>query len=101
MRIEVYHDGDLVATFEYGHYPSYYGARGRRVRALVVRPHPVRHLWTGETAAGPVDGGPLWWASGIFSAGLREAGLAVRVELAVTVAGERGPGRAAPALAVA
>ncbi len=101
MRIEVYHDEDLVAAFAYGRQPSYYGARGRRVRALVERPHPVRNLWTGETAAVPVDGGPLWWASGIFSAGLREAGFAVRVELAIAMAGERGPGRAAPALAVA
>ena len=101
MRIEVYHDGDLVAAFAYGRQPSYYGARGRRVQALVERPHPVRHLWTGETAAGPVDGGPLWWASGIFSAGLREAGLAVRVELALSVAGERERGQATPALAVA
>ena len=99
MRIEVYHDGDLVAAFEYGRQPSYYGARGRRVKALVEQPHPVRHLWTGETAAGPVDSAPLWWASGIFSAGLRQAGFAVRVELAVTVAEERWSGRATPALA--
>ena len=83
MRIRVYRDGDLAATFEHGRRPSYYGPCGRRVRALVERPHPVRHLWTGETAAGPVDGGPLWWASGIFSAGLREAGFVIRVELAV------------------
>ena len=95
MRIEVYHDGDLVAAFEYGHSPSYYGARGRRVRALVGRPHPIRNLWTGETAAGALDGGPLWWASGIFSAGLREAGFAVKVEVPLGVAG--APGRAAPA----
>jgi hypothetical protein len=71
------------------------------VRALVARPHPVRHLWTGEAAAGPVDGGPPWWAAGIFSAGLREAGFAVKVGLPLGVAGERGPGRAAPATAAA
>ena len=107
MRITVYHDEDLVAAFAYGRQPSYYGARGRRVRALVERPHPVRNLWTGETVVGPVDGGPLWWAPGIFSAGLREAGFVVKVELSLGMAGapcavgERGPGRAAPALAVA
>ena len=101
MRIRVYHDGDLVAAFAYGRQPSYYGALGRRVRALVERPHPVRNLWTGETAARPVDGGPLWWASGIFSAGLRQAGFVVRVELPLAVAAEPGPGRAVPALAVA
>ena len=106
MRIRVYHDGDLVAAFEYGRQPSYYGALGRRVRALVERPHPVRNLWTGETAARPVDGCSLWWASAIFIAGLREAGLTVRVELAIAMAGalrpagEREAGRAASALAV-
>jgi hypothetical protein len=81
VRIEVYHDDDPVAVFEYGRYPSYYGARGRQVRALVRRPHAVRNLWTGEAAPAPPDGSPRWWASAIFSAGLREAGFAVRVHL--------------------
>ncbi len=107
MRITVYHDEDLVAAFAYGRQPSYYGARGRQVKTLVERPHPVRHLWTGETAVCPPDGCPLWWVSVIFSAGLREAGFAVKVELSLgmarapCVAGERVAGRAAPALAVA
>ena len=97
MRIEVYHDETLAAVFQYGRHPSYYGARGRQVGALVQRPHSVRNLWTGETALAPPDDSVPWWAANIFSAGLREADFAVKVELAVAVAGERG--RAASALA--
>ena len=48
MRIEVYDGDTLAATFSYGQRPRYYGDAGRRVRALVDRPHQVYNLWTGE-----------------------------------------------------
>ena len=98
MRIEVYHDETLAAVFQYGRHPSYYGARGRQVRALVQRPHSVRNLWTGETALAPPDDSVPWWAANIFRAGLREAGYTVTFWLVVTAAAS-GP-LAAPAAVV-
>ena len=71
MRIDVYQGDTLAATFDYGQPPSYYGEAGRRVRALVARPHCVRNLWTGEAAYAPPAGRPDWWAATILSAGLR------------------------------
>ena len=85
MRIDVYRGDTLAATFEYGQYPSYYGEAGRRVRALVARPHCVRNLWTGEAAYAPPAGRADWWAADILSAGLREAGFELRVSTPVVL----------------
>ena len=85
MRIDVYQGDTLAATFDYGQPPSYYGEAGRQVRALVARPHCVRNLWTGEAAYAPPAGRPDWWAAAILSAGLREAGFALRVRTPVVL----------------
>ena len=91
MRIDVYRDGELAASFAYGALPSYYGAAGRRVKALVAAPHPIHNLWTGETLSAPPLDRPDWWASQILSAGLRDRGFEVTFSTALAAAGQERP----------
>ena len=77
-RLEVYQDGALAATFEYGREAVYHGEPGRRVRALVERPHESYNPWRDEIGDGarhPDD--PTWWASHIAGAGLGKAGFEI------------------------
>ena len=67
----------LAAAFDDGRDPPYHGAHGRRVRALVAAPHAVDHPQVDETAPGPTDHGPGWWAATIHSAGLEAGGFRV------------------------
>lgn len=91
MRIEVYRNGELAAVFDYDALPSYYGAAGRRVKALVAAPHPVHNLWTGETLSAPPLDRPDWWASHILSAGLRDRGFEVTFSTALAAAEQAEP----------
>lgn len=85
MRLDVYYGEDLVASFEYGRRPSYYGARGRRVKELLARPHYVRSLWTGELLRSAAADTPEWWVSNITSAGLPLEGY--RLQFTITLSG--------------
>jgi hypothetical protein len=84
MRLDVYHGEDLVASFEYGRRPSYYGAQGRRVKDLLARPHYVRSLWTGEILRSATADTPEWWVSNITSAGLAAEGFRLQFTLTLT-----------------
>lgn len=86
MKIEAYKGEMLAATFEYGRRPDYRGLAGQQVKELVERPHQVHNLWTGETLDRPLPNRLDWWATDIFSAGLRQAGFAVRFTMPATLA---------------
>ena len=85
MRVDVYSGDDLVAVFEYGQPPSYYGEAGRWVKELVNRPHCVHNLWTGQSSFAPPVDRPDWWAAYIVSAGLTSQGFKVYISTPVVV----------------
>jgi len=74
MRIDVYKDRQLVATFVPDAAPIYRGAAGQQVRALVEAPPASHNRRTRETTVSPPDRDPDRWAATILHAGLALAG---------------------------
>jgi len=66
MRLEVYKDDDLVASFDYGGQPAYHGELGEQIKAVVERPHYSYNPWADRLARGPLDEGAEWWAAHII-----------------------------------
>ncbi|MDP9371559.1 MAG: hypothetical protein M3Q65_03705 [Chloroflexota bacterium] len=78
MRLDIYKDDTLVATFEYGREPVYHDALGRQVQNLLDAPHDTYIPWTGDPALAfdPPSGSPDWlvWAAETVSPDLLDHG---------------------------
>ena len=78
MRLDIYKDDRLAASFVYGSAPCYFGREGREIEALIAATPVVYNLWTQESNAKPAADGADWWAARIISAPLARAGFVLR-----------------------
>ncbi len=83
MRLDIYRDERLAATFVYGVAPRYYGHDGAEIAALIDTTPLVHNWWSGELHAraggvGVDQAGADWWMSRIISAPLARAGFMLR-----------------------
>lgn len=78
MRLDIYKDERLAATFVYGAAPCYYGRDGREIEALIAATPVTYNLWTQEAHAQPSAERADWWAARIISAPLARAGFVLR-----------------------
>jgi hypothetical protein len=79
MRLDIYKDSSLAATFVYGAAPHFYGQHGQQVAALIAGNAVVHNIWTQETVVAPLPERADWWAARIISAPLSRAGFRLRV----------------------
>jgi hypothetical protein len=79
MRLEIYKDSSLAATFVYGAAPHFYGPHGQQVAALIDGNAVVHNLWTQDTHVAPLPDRADWWAARIISAPLNRAGFRLRI----------------------
>ena len=79
MRLDIYKDSSLAATFVYGAAPHFYGPHGQQVAALIAGNAVVHNFWTQETHVAPVPDRADWWAARIISAPLNRAGFSLRI----------------------
>src|SRR3954468_21046786 len=79
MRLDIYKDSSLAATFVYGAAPHFYGQHGQQVAALIAGNAVVHNIWTQETVVAPLPERADWWAARIISAPLGRAGFQLRV----------------------
>ncbi len=79
MRLDIYKDNALAATFVYGAAPRYYGQHGEHLADLLDGHAVVHNLWTQETNLAPVPDRADWWAARIISAPLSRAGFRLRI----------------------
>lgn len=79
MRLDIYKDSVLVATFIYGASPRYFGSEGERLADLIAANAVVHNLWTQETNLAPVPDGADWWAARIICAPLARSGFRLRL----------------------
>lgn len=78
MRLDIYKDDRLAATFVYGAAPCYFGREGREIEALIAATPLTYNLWTREMHAEPASERADWWVSRIISAPLARAGFVLR-----------------------
>ena len=76
MRLDIYMEDRLAATFEYGRDPVYHDALGRQVQALLDAPHDSYIPWTGDLPLDPPSDSPDWlvWAAETVSPELLDHG---------------------------
>ena len=79
MRLDIYKDETLAATFVYGAAPDYYGTNGQQIADLIAANAVVHNLWTQETNIAPLPERADWWASRIISAPLARSGFQLRI----------------------
>jgi hypothetical protein len=79
MRLDIYKDSALAATFVYGAAPHFYGPHGQQVAALIDANAVVHNIWTQETVIAPTPERADWWAARIISAPLNRAGFRLRI----------------------
>lgn len=84
MRLDIYKDATLAATFIYGAAPSFYGTNGQQIADLIAANAVVHNLWTQETDIAPLPDRVDWWAARIISAPLARAGFRLRLHAAPT-----------------
>lgn len=78
MRLDIYKDDRLGASFVYGAAPRYFGHEGREIEALIAATPVVYNLWTQEAHPEPASERADWWAARIISAPLARAGFVLR-----------------------
>ncbi len=79
MRLDIYKDETLAATFVYGAAPNFYGPNGQQIAELIAANAVVHNLWTQETDIAPLPDRVDWWAARIISAPLARAGFRLRI----------------------
>lgn len=80
MRLDIYKDDALAATFVYGADPLFYGQHGQQLEAIIASNVVVYNLWTQEANTSPVPPGADWWAARIISAPLARSGFRLRLD---------------------
>lgn len=79
MRLDIYKDDALAATFVYGAAPRFYAPHGEQVEDLIARNIVVYNFWTHESDFAPVPERADWWVARIISAPLARKGFRLRV----------------------
>lgn len=74
MRLDIYRDEQLAATFIYGAAPRYYGDCGAEIATLIAATPVTHNWWTRESQERSARGGIDWWVARIISAPLARAG---------------------------
>lgn len=80
MRLDIYKDDALAATFVYGADPLFYAPYGHQVEDLIDTNAVVYNFWTQEANVAPVPDRADWWAARIISAPLARSGFRLRIK---------------------